>query len=244
MSGAERPTASVVDVVILLYDGVGTVEALGPHAVLRRLPGARVRFVSEEPGPQLGHDPAVTLLADFHLSHATSPDIVVVPGGFGEPRLVEDSELLRWLRQVHPTSRWTMASSTGSVLLAAAGLLRGQEATTHWLAHDLLRSHGARPVSRRVVEQGKVITCIGASAALEMALVVAEREAGPEVAARIRRELESDLDAPFTVGKPPSHAAITRWWEDAGGAGDEDTGPWWRRWWRRARRPKRVIIGG
>jgi transcriptional regulator GlxA family with amidase domain len=244
MSSTGATDTSEVDVVILLYDGVGTVEALGPHAVLRRLPGAQVRFVSEEPGPQLGHDPAVTLLADYHLSHATSPDIVVVPGGFGEPRLVEDSELLRWLRQVHPRCRWTLASSTGSVLLAAAGLLRGEEATTHWLAHDLLRQYGARPVSRRVVEQGKVITCIGPSAALEMALVVAEREAGKEVAEAIRRELENDLDAPFTVGKPPSRAAITRWWEDAGGGGEDDTGPWWRRWWRRARRPKRVIIGG
>lgn len=124
------------------------------------------------------------------------------PGGPATRSLVSDEELLVWIRRAHETSRWTTSVCTGALLLGAAGVLRGLEATTHWLALDELARFGARPVQRRVVEQGKVITSAGVSAGIDMALVLAARLAGDKVAQRIQLAIEYDPQPPFDTGSP------------------------------------------
>src|SRR5438874_5999786 len=111
-----------------------------------------------------------------------SPDIIVVPGGHGEQALRTNERFLSWLRAAHETSQWTTSVCTGSLVLGAAGILEGLEATTHWLVLDALAKYGATPVSRRVVEQGKVITAAGVSSGIDMALTLAAHIAGDELA--------------------------------------------------------------
>jgi transcriptional regulator GlxA family with amidase domain len=144
----------------------------------------------------------LALTADLALDELTSPEIVVVPGGFGTRELMGDEQILDWLRRAHETSGWTTSVCTGSLLLAAAGLLDGLEATTHWLALDALREYGARPVERRVVEhpEARIITSAGVSAGIDMALTLAARIAGDELARAIQLGIEYDPEPPFDSG--------------------------------------------
>ncbi len=130
------------------------------------------------------------------------PEIVVIPGGPGTRALVEDHELLEWIRSVHRSTRWTTSVCTGALLLAAAGVLDGLRATTHWQAMELLRPYGVQPVSKRVVEQGKVITAAGVSAGIDMALRLAHREAGLEIAQAIQLIIEYAPEPPLDAGSP------------------------------------------
>jgi transcriptional regulator GlxA family with amidase domain len=144
----------------------------------------------------------LTLVAEAPYEDSPTPDILVFPGGNGTRALLEDERVLDWVRGVHEHSRWTTSVCTGSLVLAAAGVLDGLEATTHWMVMDLLGELGAQPVSGRVVEQGKVITAAGVSAGIDMALTLAAREAGPEVAQAIQLAIEYDPQPPFDAGSP------------------------------------------
>src|SRR5947209_7600100 len=139
-------------VVIPLFDGITALDAIGPYEVLSRLPGARVRFVAIEPGPCRTDNKQLALVADEPLSAVPRPEVIVVPGGFGTRALLTPNPLLDWIRAAHETTRWTTSVCTGSLLLGAAGVLRGLEATTHWMSLERLSDFGARPVARRVVE--------------------------------------------------------------------------------------------
>lgn len=142
-------------------------------------------------------------------------DVLVIPGGFGSRELVAHERLLEWIRRVHATAQWTAAVSTGSVLLAAAGVLAGRDATTHWLAADLLAQFGATPVPKRVVRSGTIITAVGAAAAIDMALWLAARAGGRQRADAIRAELAMGLDDAFDPDSSHTAAAIVRGWRNA-----------------------------
>lgn len=230
-----------MDIVVLLYDGVSAAEALGPVEVLRRVPDTTVRFVAEEPGPQRAHSPPLDLEASHQLDQVQSADVLVIPGGFGSRALVSHEALLEWIRRLHATTQWTTGVSTGSVLLAAAGVLAGLEATTHWLAHDLLAQYGAVPVTKRVVRAGTVITAVGPAAAIDMALWVASRSAGRQRAEEIRAELATAVDEAFDPETSYKAAATVRGWHDAGQASGPTTKRLWSPWRIRPRTPRRVI---
>ena len=132
-----------MQIAILLFDGITALDAVGPYEVLSRLPGATTRFVAREPGPKRTHEGGLAMLADCSLAEAPQPEIVLVPGGFGVDAVIEQPEVLDWLRAAHEHSRWTTSVCTGSLILGAAGLLRGVKATTHWLWFDRLRELGA-----------------------------------------------------------------------------------------------------
>jgi putative intracellular protease/amidase len=191
-----------VDIAIPLFAGITALDAIGPYEVLSRLPGARVRFVGIAAGPYRTDNRQLALVADEPLAAVPRPEILVVPGGFGTRALLGPNPLLEWIRAVHETTRWTTSVCTGSLLLGAAGVLRGLEATTHWLSLEQLRDFGARPTARRVVEQGKVITAAGVSAGIDMALVLAARIAGDEVAQGLQLGIEYDPRPPFSAGSP------------------------------------------
>lgn len=191
-----------MDIAIPLFTGITALDAIGPYEVLSRLPGARVRFVAVEPGPYRTDNRQLALLADEPLSAVPHPEIVMVPGGFGTRALLAPNPLLDWIRAAHVTSQWTTSVCTGSLLLGAAGVLQGLEATTHWAALDQLAQFGARPSSRRVIEQGKVITAAGVSSGIDMALVLAARVAGEDMAQAIQLGIEYDPEPPFASGAP------------------------------------------
>jgi transcriptional regulator GlxA family with amidase domain len=177
--------------------------------VLSRLPGARVTFVAAQPGPVRTETGMLTVLAEASLADLPTPEVIVVPGGLGTRALLADNELVRWIREAHATTQWTTSVCTGSLLLAAAGVLDGIDATTHWLVTDLLAELGARPVPERVVERGKVMTAAGVSAGIDMALLLAARIAGEEVAQAIQLGIEYDPQPPFSAGSPASAPPAT-----------------------------------
>ena len=193
-----------MDIAILLFDRLTVLDAVGPFEVLSRLPGAEVRFVAREPGRKAAAQGGASLHADFPLAQASRPDVVVIPGGPGEEAVRGDPEVLDWLAGVHRTSQWTCSVCTGSLVLAAAGLLRGVRATSHWLALETLRTLGAIPVPERVVIEGKIITAAGVSAGIDMALVLAARIAGEREAQAIQLSIEYDPRPPFRTGSPSS----------------------------------------
>jgi len=197
-----------MDIAIPIFDRITALDAIGPYEVLSRLPGARIRWVAIEPGPYRTDNRMLTLTADEPLSAVPHPEIIMVPGGFGTRSLLTPNPLLDWLRAAHETSRWTTSVCTGSLLLGAAGLLKGLEATTHWAAHEQLRDFGATPTLKRVVEQGKVITAAGVSSGIDMGLVLAARIAGDDFAQAIQLGIEYDPQPPFRAGSPataPAH---------------------------------------
>ena len=189
-------------IAIPLFDGFTALDAVGPYEVLSRLPGAEVRFLAAEPGPKRTEDGMLALVADAPLTDLPDPEVVMVPGGLGTRPLMEDQTLLDWLRAAHETSAWTTSVCTGSLLLAAAGILEGIEAATHWLELETLERYGARPVTRRVVEQGKIVTAAGVASGIDMALVLATRIAGPRVAQAIQLAIQYDPEPPFDSGSP------------------------------------------
>jgi transcriptional regulator GlxA family with amidase domain len=191
-----------VRIAIPIFDRLTALDAVGPYEVLSRLPGATVHFIAAEPGPKRTENEMLAISADLALNELTEPEVIVVPGGLGTRPLTRDETMLEWLRHAHEHSQWTTSVCTGSLLLAAAGILDGLEATTHWLAFDTLRELGVTPVSRRVVEQGKVITAAGVSAGIDMALTLAARIAGEDQARAIQLGIEYDPEPPFDSGSP------------------------------------------
>jgi transcriptional regulator GlxA family with amidase domain len=189
-----------MDIAIPIYDRFTALDAVGPYDVLSRLPGATVSFVADEPGPKRTDNGMLALVADRALEELPEPDVLVVPGGLGTRELLEDERMLGWIRRAHESSSYTTSVCTGSLLLGAAGVLEGLEATTHWLELETLQRFGARPTSRRVVEQGKVITAAGVSSGIDMALLLASRLSGDEVAEAIQLVIEYDPEPPFDSG--------------------------------------------
>jgi transcriptional regulator GlxA family with amidase domain len=191
-----------MEIAILLFDRLTALDAIGPYEVLSRLPGARAKFVALEPGPVTTDNGMLTLVAEGSLADAREPDVVLVPGGPGEVAARAGGPALEWLRGVHETSAWTTSVCTGSLILAAAGLLEGKRATSHWLALEQLRELGAEPVAERVVFDGKIVTAAGVSAGIDMALALAGAIAGEEVAQAIQLGIEYDPQPPFDAGSP------------------------------------------
>lgn len=191
-----------MEIALLLYDGLAPLDAVGPYEAMRNVPGWEVRTVAKEKGEARSEDGTLALVADHALAEVAAPDIVLVPGGRGNRRLLGDEELLDWLREVDRATKWTTSVCTGSLLLGAAGLLDGKRATTNWLVLDALAEFGAEPVGGRFVEDGKTITAAGVTAGIDMALHLVAREVSPEMAQAVQLGIEYDPDPPFDSGSP------------------------------------------
>jgi transcriptional regulator GlxA family with amidase domain len=191
-----------MDIAILIFDRLAALDAVGPYEVLSRLPGAKVTFVAEEPGPKRTDTGRLALLADAPLHEHPHPDIVVVPGGPGQEQLMQDGPVHEWLRRAHETSTWTTSVCTGSLILAAAGLLDGRRATSNWQARAHLAALGVDVCEERVVLDGRLATAAGVTAGLDMALTLAARIAGDTVAQAIQLGIEYDPEPPFDAGAP------------------------------------------
>ena len=201
-----------MQIAIVLYPGYTALDFIGPYESLRWLPDTEVRFVWHEPGP-VAADSAVLLVGATHSFDETpSPDIVLVPGGFTTMEHARDQKLLDWLRGTYRTTRWTASVCGGSVILAAAGLLEGKRATSHWAAVQLLRTFGAEPVTdERIVQSGdRIVTCAGVSAGIDLGLWLTAQLGGEDKAKAIQLSMEYDPQPPFDSGHMSKASAATK----------------------------------
>ncbi|MDQ1667773.1 MAG: hypothetical protein QOH75_3804 [Actinomycetota bacterium] len=187
-------------VVHVLYPGFTALDVVGVFQVLAAAPGVDPVFVALAPGTvadDTGHCP---LHAAASFDDVPAADVVVVPGSDtgSEP----DAAVMAWLRVVHPRTAWTASVGTGSICLAAAGLLEGGEAATHWASAEKLHPFGVRYSDQRVVRHGNVITAAGSSAGLDMALTLLGLTHGPAVAQAVQLAIQYDPDPPFDAGSP------------------------------------------
>jgi len=175
-------------------------DAICPYDILSGIPNSTVRFAAKERGLVRMDSRMLSLHADYAIREINAADILVLPGGGGTPAQLQDKEVLAWVRRIHEKSKWTTSVCTGSLILAAAGLLKGLEATTHWAAMESLAMFGAKPTRQRVVKQGKIITAAGVSAGIDMALGLVALECGEEQAKMIQLTIEYDPQPPFDAG--------------------------------------------
>jgi putative intracellular protease/amidase len=190
-------------IVFFLYEGLTTLDIIGPHDVLSRLPGVEAISVSKDGGPVMADTGALGLTATHAMADVDSCDVLVVPGGVaGTFAAAADEAILDWVRRMASTATWVTSVCTGSLILGAAGLLDGKQATTHWAAKDLLAAYGAEAVTARSVRDGNVITAAGVSAGIDMAISLAATIAGDETAQAIQLGIEYDPAPPFDCGSP------------------------------------------
>jgi putative intracellular protease/amidase len=205
----------MTQIAIVTYPGCTALDFIGPYEVLRWLPDAEVRFVWHEPGPITADSGVLVIGATHSFAETPSPDVILVPGGMTTVAHARDEALLDWVRQAHQSAIWTASVCSGSIILAAAGLLDGKRATSHWLALPILKRLGAIPVSdeRVVVErrQGKgIVTSAGVSAGIDLALWLAGRIGGDERAKVIQLSMEYDPQPPFDSGHMSKASAKTK----------------------------------
>ena len=193
----------MMDIAFVLYEDMTALDVVGPADVLARLPGVRPHYVAESTGP-VRADNGMTFTASTTFDQLDSPDVIVVPGSSAAAAVLERTALPDWLRAVHPGATWTTSVCTGSTLLAEAGILDGRLATTHWAFRDLLTDRGVRVSTDRVVTDGDVITAAGVSAGLDMALTLAGRLVGDDVARMVQLVIEYDPDPPYDTGSAES----------------------------------------
>lgn len=189
-------------IAVLIYENFTALDAVGPYEVLSRLPDADLVFVANEKGPVRTETRRLAITADATLDEVPEADILVIPGGRDIKPVLENTRTLDWLRAIDQTSTWTTTVCVGSVILAATGLLKDRKATTHWLAMEDLKTHGAIPTEERVVFDEKYVTAAGVSAGIDMALALAAKVAGEQIAQTIQLGIEYDPQPPFNAGNP------------------------------------------
>lgn len=187
-------------IVFLIFDRITALDAVGPYEVLARLPGAKVTFAAPARGPVRTDNGALGLVADAAIDEIDACDLLVVAGGFGTRALERDERVLSWIRKLDAGTTITASVCTGALVLAAAGVLRGRRANTHWAYRERLAEHGAIPTAERVVRDGKYATAAGVSAGIDLALTLAVELAGLDVAAAIQLGIEYDPAPPIDCG--------------------------------------------
>ena len=201
----------MTQIAIVTYPGCTALDFIGPYEVVRRRPDAEGRFVWHEPGPVTADSGVLVIGASDSFAETPSPDGVLVPGGMTAVERTQDEALLDWVRQAHRSATWTASVCTGSIILAAAGLLNGKRATSHWLALPMLKTLGAIAVSdERVVHEGQIVTSAGVSAGIDLALWLAGRIGGDDRAKVIQLSIEYDPQPPFDSGHTSKASAKTK----------------------------------
>ena len=187
-------------IAIALYDRFTALDAIGPYETLSRMPGAEVVFVGCEKRLFRTDLRALAVQVGASFAEVDRADVLVVPGGPGTREMMTDRPLIEWVQKIHATTQWTTSVCTGSLVLGAAGLLKGLDATTHWGCMAELESTGAKPTGERVVIRGKIVTAAGVSSGIDMGLTLAARIAADAAAKAIQLGIEYDPQPPFDSG--------------------------------------------
>ena len=189
-------------VAIPLFDSFTALDAIGPYEVLQRVPTIDVVVVGHERGEVRSENGMLGITRDATFDEVPAPDVLVFPGGVGTRVLEHDERVLDWVRTVHATSTWTTSVCTGSLVLAAAGLLTGLTATTHWATYSELEVYGVTPVADRVVEHldRRILTAAGVSSGIDMALRLVELLVDTTAARAAQLMIEYDPQPPVDSG--------------------------------------------
>jgi|SRR5262245_20317074 len=211
-------------VVFVLYPRVTQLDFTGPYEVFARLPGARCVLASAT-GGEIEADGGIVFTRVRRLAEVERCALICVPGGFGTIEAMEDPELIAQIRRLAVDARYVTSVCTGSLVLGAAGLLKGRRATSHWAWRDALSAFGATADPARVVRDGNVITGGGVTAGIDMALTVVAEIAGDDYAQAVQLGIEYAPAPPFNSGRPelaPSHivAGTQKRYEQVRGARD------------------------
>jgi putative intracellular protease/amidase len=185
----------------LVFENVTALDMVGPLEVFGNIPNSEFVYVSPS-GSVSAERTGLGITATAAFNEVESADILLIPGGQGTRPLLTDEPTLEWIRAIDKTTSWTTSVCTGALLLAAAGLLEGRPATTHWLSYDLLEKLGAKPTPERVVFSDKYVTGAGVSAGIDMALRLVQEMHGDEFAQAIQLGIEYDPQPPFDSGSP------------------------------------------
>ena len=185
---------------MLLFPRMTQLDLTGPFEVFTRLPDAQVLLLSKTSNGRSGL--RATPAAYVTLRDCPQLDVICVPGGPGVNALMEDAEVLDWLRRQSEQAHYVSSVCTGSLVLGAAGLLRGKHATSHWNSHDMLPAFGAIPTEGRVVRDGNLFTASGVTAGIDFALTMVAELAGAQVARAIQLQIEYAPVPPFDAGTP------------------------------------------
>ncbi|MDA0252980.1 MAG: DJ-1/PfpI family protein [Actinomycetota bacterium] len=201
-----------MQVAIALFPRNTALDSVGPYEVLQRVPSIDVVFVGHTSGEVRSDNGMLGLTVDAAFDEVTEPDVLLVPGGVGTRDLLGDDAMLDWVRGVHRRTLFTTSVCTGSLVLAAAGLLDGLTATTHWATQDLLGSLGAVYTPQRVVEHlpQRIITAAGVSSGIDMALRLVELLIDREAAEACQLMIEYDPQPPFDSGDLAKASEATR----------------------------------
>jgi transcriptional regulator GlxA family with amidase domain len=188
-------------IAILLYDNYTALDVVGPYEVLSNIPGSKIFFTAEKPG-LYKNNKGIQIAADCSLTDMEDPEIIVIPGGFGIDTILSNKEILKWVNTVHEKSQWTTSVCSGSLLLAAAGVLNGRKITTHWNRVEQLKKYPVEFVKERYVKDGKIITSAGVSAGIDMALYLTSLVVSENFAKTVQLAIEYDPKPPFDSGSP------------------------------------------
>ncbi len=202
---SERPFRSGM----LVFPNLTQLDLTGPYEILARLPGSETLLIWKSLDP-VRSEHGLTILPSATFDSCGPLDLVLVPGGAGINPLLEDAQTLAFLRRAAAAARYVVGICTGSLVLGAAGLLRGRRAGTHWMSRDLLAAFGAVPVAERVVVDGNLFTGGGVTAGIDVALCVAAEIAGRAAAEAIQLAVEYDPQPPFSAGSPESAPPAVR----------------------------------
>lgn len=207
-----------------LFDGFTALDLVGPYEILRMLPGAEIVLAGERAGQAVPDGVGgLGLVATHARAEVCAADVLLVPGGPGVRRDVDDPALLEWITAVHATTRWTASVCTGALVLGAAGLLTGKSATTHWSAVRELESYGATYTPERVVTHpgGRLIIGAGVSAGIDLAITLAAELTSTAHAQAYQLGLEYDPGRRTTPGRSPRRRMEAK---ALLGVGEEDPG--------------------
>ena len=186
---------------MLVFPDMTQLDFTGPYEILSKLPGVSVRVVWKEKGA-VRSERGLSFIADTTIAECSGSDVIFVPGGPGQIDLMADDAVVDFLQREGRNARWVTSVCTGSLLLAAAGLLDGYRATCHWLSIGQLALFGAIPVQQRVVVDGNRITGAGVTSGIDFAFVLAQQLVGEHAARRLQLILEYDPCPPFDSGNP------------------------------------------
>ena len=187
-------------IALMLYDNLTQLDLTGPAQVLSRMPDARVEYVARTMDPVMS-DCRLALVPTATLAGSGQFDMVCVPGGYGCSQVMNDPEILDWLRGQAAGCKWITSVCTGSLILAAAGLLKGRRAACHWAWGHYLPLFGAEFVPERTVFDEHFITAGGVTSGIDFAFRVVKHLHGPDIAATLRLALEYDPES-HTGGTP------------------------------------------
>jgi len=186
---------------MLLFPNMTQLDMTGPYEVLARTPNSTVELVARTLAP-VKTDRGMRIVPTVTYETCPPLDVIMVPGGPGQQELMEDEATLSFLRKQAAGAQYVTSVCTGSLVLGAAGLLKGKRATSHWNALEHLKLLGAIPVSEKVVVDGNVVTGAGVTSGIDFALQLAAILEGEQAAREIQLQIEYDPEPPFDVGSP------------------------------------------